>query len=107
MDRLKKQLSDLTEEHKKCSFNNINNGSLGNSDEMTGLLERVSELEELIGGADKHFEKEIERLRNEMEADFEGKLSLEREGEEASKREMVKLIEKLKCQLKVDRSESK
>jgi len=63
------------------------------------LLERIGGLEALIGGADAHFEQEIERLKGEMEEEFRAKLEEEMEREAVRRGELVRVIEELKRQM--------
>ena len=70
------------------------------------LLEKVSSLEELIGNADAHFEQEVERLRQELDEDYQTKLKSELEREEVERQHLIRVIEELKSQLRGDGSET-
>jgi len=84
-------------EEKKCESGGGGGG--GDDERVEELLERIGGLEELIGGADAHFEQEIERLKGEMEEEFRAKLEEEMEKEAIRRGELVRVIEELKRQM--------
>lgn len=74
----------------------------GTQERINQLLEKIGSLEELIGNADAHFEQEIDRLRDEMDEDYQVKLKRELEREEGNKQHLIHIIEELKSQLRAD-----
>lgn len=117
---LKKQIKDLEQKRTKkldicvqttpvkqpsprCS----DKSSIQDEERVNNLLDKISSLEELIGNADAHFEQEIDRLRQELDEDYQMKLKCELEREEGERQQLIGIIEELKGQLKLDSNDCK
>ena len=106
---LKRQLKEATEaanqqRHKRTTDVQVQTlmgtGCANNCEERTsGLLDKIRSLEELIGSADAHFEQEVERLRQELDDDYQLKLKYELEREEINRQQLECIIENLKHKL--------
>ncbi len=70
-----------------------------NSATTSELEEKVRSLEELIAGTDAHFEQELDKLRQELEDEYQLKIKYEIERSEINQRQLENEIDILRNQL--------
>ena len=70
-----------------------------NAEYIESLHNRIAQLEGVLSNTDAHFELELEKLRQELDDDYQAKLKYELEREELQRRQLEHELETLKHQL--------
>lgn len=103
---LNKQMKELKEKSKPKTSSLIDTktqtdeSELNNKEEyITGLLAKINSLEDVINNTDAHFELELEKLRQELDEDYQIKLKYELEQQDITCKQLEQEIENLKYQL--------
>jgi hypothetical protein len=73
--------------------------SHNNEEYIGGLLAKINSLEDVINNTDAHFELELEKLRQELDEDYQIKLKYELEQQDITCKQLEQEIENLKYQL--------
>ena len=105
---IKKDISIQTEteiKEKEKEKENNNDTSLvpytndNNKDYITELLNKIASLEEVISNTDSHFELELEKLRQELDEEYQIKLKYELENADMDRQKLEQEIENLQYHL--------